>query len=59
MIRPSKIELGTFSCYHNFVEVNKIGAPNHSENYGAIMHLNKLLTDLEDNDQNKSFKVYF
>jgi hypothetical protein len=25
VIRPAKLELGTFSCYSNFVESNKIG----------------------------------
>ncbi|TRY94190.1 hypothetical protein DNTS_028363 [Danionella cerebrum] len=43
LIRASQIYLHKFSCYHNFVESNLFGAPEHSPDYGAIRHLRSLL----------------
>ncbi|TRY64364.1 hypothetical protein TCAL_11725 [Tigriopus californicus] len=48
IIKPSVLELGTFSCYHNFVESNKFGAPTHSmETTKAWHHLRSLLLSLQ------------
>lgn len=48
IIKPSVLELGTFSCYHNFVESNKFGAPSHSmETTKAWHHLRSLLLSLQ------------
>lgn len=39
VVRASYMHLHKFSCYHNFVESNMFGAPEHSSNYGAFRHL--------------------
>ncbi|KAL0964048.1 hypothetical protein UPYG_G00317600 [Umbra pygmaea] len=43
VIRASRMYLHKFSCYHNFVESNMFGAPEHSPDYGAFRHLRALL----------------
>ena len=44
VVRPSRYHLNTFSCYHNFVEANLFGAPDHrNSDYGALRHLQALL----------------
>ncbi|CAN9498014.1 unnamed protein product [Ophioblennius macclurei] len=46
VVRASRMYLHKFSCYHNFVECNMFGAPEHSsysEQYGAFHHLRALL----------------
>ncbi|XP_036395855.1 UPF0565 protein C2orf69 homolog [Megalops cyprinoides] len=43
VIRASRMYLHKFSCYHNFVESNLFGAPEHSPDYGALRHLRALL----------------
>ncbi|KAG7240495.1 hypothetical protein INR49_026779, partial [Caranx melampygus] len=47
VIRASRMYLHKFSCYHNFVESNMFGAPEHSPyspDYGAFHHLRALLS---------------
>lgn len=44
VVRASHMYLHKFSCYHNFVESNMFGAPEHSANYGAFRHLRALLS---------------
>lgn len=42
VVRASRMYLHKFSCYHNFVESNMFGAPEHSPyspDYGAFHHL--------------------
>ncbi|KAF5282990.1 hypothetical protein FQA39_LY04861 [Lamprigera yunnana] len=43
IIRPSKIELKTFSCYENFVPCGGAGIPEHTPTHYALQHLEKLL----------------
>lgn len=43
VIRASRMYLHKFSSYQNFVESNLFGAPQHSPDYGAILHLRALL----------------
>lgn len=43
VIRASRMYLHKFSSYQNFVESNLFGAPEHSPEYGAILHLRALL----------------
>ncbi|XP_010877990.1 UPF0565 protein C2orf69 homolog isoform X2 [Esox lucius] len=45
VIRASRMYLHKFSCYHNFVESNLFGAPEHSTDYGAFRHLRALLSN--------------
>ncbi|XP_035629026.1 mitochondrial protein C2orf69 homolog isoform X1 [Oncorhynchus keta] len=45
VIRASRMYLHKFSCYHNFVESNLFGAPEHSPDYGAFRHLRALLSN--------------
>lgn len=44
VVRASRMYLHKFSCYHNFVESNMFGAPEHSAYYGAFRHLRALLS---------------
>lgn len=47
VVRASRMYLHKFSCYHNFVESNMFGAPEHSPyspDYGAFHHLRALLS---------------
>lgn len=47
VVRASRMYLHKFSCYHNFVESNMFGAPEHSPysaNFGAFLHLRALLS---------------
>ena len=42
VVRASRMYLHKFSCYHNFVESNMFGAPEHSpysSDFGAFRHL--------------------
>lgn len=42
VVRASTMYLNKFSCYHNFVESNVFGAPEHSfysRDFGAFRHL--------------------
>ena len=43
VVRPSRMERATFSCFDNFVPSNSVGSPEHSEDAGAIIHLQHLL----------------
>ncbi|KAJ8252806.1 hypothetical protein GJAV_G00205830 [Gymnothorax javanicus] len=43
IVRASCLYLHKFSCYHNFVESNMFGAPEHSPDHGAVRHLRALL----------------
>ena len=43
VVRPSKMQLKTFSIYGNFAECDDVGSPTHSEHYGAWAHLSRLL----------------
>ncbi|XP_040005331.1 UPF0565 protein C2orf69 homolog [Xiphias gladius] len=47
VVRASRMYLHKFSCYHNFVESNMFGAPEHSTyspDFGAFRHLRALLS---------------
>ncbi|XP_053733339.1 mitochondrial protein C2orf69 homolog [Synchiropus splendidus] len=49
VVRASRMYLHKFSCYHNFVQSNMFGAPEHSEypeesGLGAFHHLRNLLS---------------
>ncbi|XP_028249075.1 mitochondrial protein C2orf69 homolog [Parambassis ranga] len=47
VVRASRMYLHKFSCYHNFVESNMFGAPEHSPfsaDSGAFCHLRALLS---------------
>ena len=41
--KSSRLHLGTYACYHNFVETSVFGVPDHNANVGAISHLRWLL----------------
>ncbi|KAK7789408.1 hypothetical protein R5R35_010268 [Gryllus longicercus] len=43
VVRPSRMEMKTFSCYDNFVPCNNSGAPNHTPMHHALQHLEQLL----------------
>lgn len=40
------MELKTFACYDNFVPSNNCGAPDHTPNHSALLHLERLLQSL-------------
>ncbi|KAJ8724639.1 hypothetical protein PYW08_016113 [Mythimna loreyi] len=43
VVRPSRIEYKSFSCYDNFVPSNNAGVPEHTPTHGALLHLERLL----------------
>ncbi|XP_065332543.1 mitochondrial protein C2orf69 homolog isoform X2 [Cloeon dipterum] len=43
VVRPSRMEFKTFSCYDNFVPGNNCGAPEHTPTHYALQHLERLL----------------
>ncbi|XP_063586570.1 mitochondrial protein C2orf69 homolog isoform X2 [Penaeus indicus] len=45
IVKPSRMERKTFSCYDNFVESNSVGAPTHNPGVMAIKHLDGLITE--------------
>nr|XP_027219386.1 UPF0565 protein C2orf69 homolog isoform X1 [Penaeus vannamei] len=45
IVKPSRMERKTFSCYDNFVESNSVGAPSHNPGVMATKHLAGLITE--------------
>ncbi|XP_066974438.1 mitochondrial protein C2orf69 homolog isoform X2 [Macrobrachium rosenbergii] len=45
VVKPSRMERKTFSCYDNFVTSNSVGAPTHTPGIAAIIHLNDLISE--------------
>ncbi|XP_053605985.1 mitochondrial protein C2orf69 homolog isoform X2 [Plodia interpunctella] len=43
VVRPSRIEYKSFSCYDNFVPSNNAGVPDHTPTHSALRHLERLL----------------
>lgn len=46
VIRPSRIQMLTFSCYDNFVHCNHTGAPEHVITHHSLRHLELLIQNL-------------
>ncbi|XP_050678046.1 mitochondrial protein C2orf69 homolog isoform X2 [Leptidea sinapis] len=46
VVRPSRIEYKSFSCYDNFVPSNNAGVPDHTPTHSALHHLEKLLQEV-------------
>lgn len=46
VVRPSRIQMLTFSCYDNFVHCNHTGAPEHVITHHSLQHLELLLQNL-------------
>ncbi|CAH0559031.1 unnamed protein product [Brassicogethes aeneus] len=46
VVRPSRMEYQTFSCFENFVPSSKCGAPDHTPMHYALLHLEQLLTNI-------------
>ncbi|XP_063227881.1 mitochondrial protein C2orf69 homolog isoform X2 [Bacillus rossius redtenbacheri] len=43
VIRPSRMEFRTFSCFDNFVPCNNCGVPDHTPTHHSLQHLERLL----------------
>ena len=43
VVKSSRLHVGTYACYDNFVETSVFGVPDHNTNIGAIPHLRLLL----------------
>ncbi|KPI99500.1 UPF0565 protein C2orf69-like [Papilio xuthus] len=43
VVKPSRIEYKSFSCYDNFVPGNNAGVPDHTPTHSALLHLERLL----------------
>ncbi|XP_068622889.1 mitochondrial protein C2orf69 homolog isoform X2 [Battus philenor] len=43
VVKPSRIEYKSFSCYDNFVPSNNAGVPDHTPTHSALLHLERLL----------------
>ncbi|KAG7310156.1 hypothetical protein JYU34_004709 [Plutella xylostella] len=46
VVRPSRIEYKSFSCYDNFVPSNNAGVPDHTPTHSALEHLERLLQEV-------------
>ena len=46
VVRPSRMQMLTYSCFDNFVPSNNVGVPDHTPNHGALLHLEALLSRL-------------
>ncbi|XP_044262603.1 UPF0565 protein C2orf69 homolog isoform X2 [Tribolium madens] len=49
LIRPSRMEYKTFSCFENFTPCENCGVPRNTAMHHAIDHLEKLIENLEKN----------
>lgn len=58
IIKASKMELKTFSCYRNFVPCNDIGTPEHQDNANALLHLTTLLLSIDQLTKNTEVGWY-
>jgi len=47
VVRPARMERGSFSCYDNFVPSNSVGSPQYCDDHGALHHLSLLLQQLQ------------
>ena len=47
VVRPARMERGSFSCFDNFVPSNSVGSPEHCDHHGALSHLSLLLHQLQ------------
>lgn len=43
VVKSSRLHLGTYACYNNFVETSVFGVPDHNTNVAALPHLRWLL----------------
>ncbi|XP_013137634.1 PREDICTED: UPF0565 protein C2orf69 homolog [Papilio polytes] len=41
VVRPSRIEYKSFSCFDNFVPGNSAGVPDHAPTHNALLHLER------------------
>ncbi|KAJ8985334.1 hypothetical protein NQ317_008365 [Molorchus minor] len=48
VVRPSRMEYKTFSCYENFVPVTKCGSPEHTPMHHSLLHLEKLICNISE-----------
>ncbi|XP_023311610.1 UPF0565 protein C2orf69 homolog isoform X2 [Anoplophora glabripennis] len=48
VVRPSRLEYKTFSCYENFVPCINCGAPEHTPMHNGLIHLEKLICNLSE-----------
>jgi len=46
VVRPSRMQMSTFSCFDNFVPGTNNGAPEHTPNHNALNHLELILKNL-------------
>ncbi|XP_075228165.1 mitochondrial protein C2orf69 homolog isoform X2 [Lycorma delicatula] len=46
VVRPSRMDFNTYSCFENFVPVIKYGTPKHRPMHNALQHLEKLLEEV-------------
>ncbi|KAL4719932.1 hypothetical protein ACJJTC_005357, partial [Scirpophaga incertulas] len=46
VVRPSRIEYKSISCYDNFVPSSNTGVPDHTPTHNALLHLERLLQSL-------------
>ncbi|XP_023941004.2 mitochondrial protein C2orf69 [Bicyclus anynana] len=46
VVKPTRIEYKSFSCYDNFVPSNNAGVPDHTPTHSALHHLERLLQNV-------------
>lgn len=47
VIRPSRKQLSTFSCFDNFVQGDSMGNPTYSSDHNSLQHLSGLLNSIK------------
>lgn len=61
VIKPSRMDFKTFSCFKNFVESSDLGVPNHTPDFNSLVHLDELIKNfgiqLKSIDQNTLKKL--
>ncbi|XP_060527137.1 mitochondrial protein C2orf69 homolog isoform X2 [Cylas formicarius] len=43
VIKPSRMDFKTFSCFQNFVKSDQLGVPDHTPNHNSLRHLDRLI----------------
>lgn len=55
VVRPSRIEFKTFSCYENFVPSGSGGVPEHTPTHYALQHFEKILQGVSEKLRSGSY----
>ncbi|CAG9773016.1 unnamed protein product [Ceutorhynchus assimilis] len=51
VVKPSRMDFKTFSCFQNFVQSSQLGIPEHIPNFNSLNHLEALLKNISERIQ--------